>query len=432
LSASTEIHVTPEVTIDRLLYLERVNEFALSLIHQHTLDDILWDFTESVISILGFEDCVVYLIDEQTGYLLQKAAIGPKNPVRRQIKDRIEIKLGEGIVGSVAQKGHAEIIHDTSCDPRYIIDDDIRRSEITIPIIIGGVVIGVIDSEHAEKDFYNEGHLKVLTEVTGLLAEKIKFAKIQEELRSHKSQLEKLVQERTRELNDAVENLKQSNTDLVRFAYASSHDLREPIRMISTYLQLIKMKEQNLHSESVEYIDFIIGNAKRLQDMLDGLLSYSKLNIKSLATEEIAFDTFMHDVLENLKFQIEQSNAHIALPEEVPAIRGHRVLIAQLFQNLISNSIKFRREECDPEIVIHYAQESEHHLFIIDDNGVGIDSESHTEVFRLFNRLKSTEQIVGSGIGLALCKNIVRKHNGSIRFAEKSDQGARIEVRLAI
>ena len=432
MSVSTGKETTSKVGLNRVLYLERVNEFALSLIHQHTLDDIIWKFTESVISVLGFDDCVVYLLDDTSGVLLQKAALGPKNPVRRQIKDRIEIKIGKGIVGSVAQSGISEIIDDTSIDPRYIIDDDVRLSEITIPIKVNGRVIGIIDSEHAERGFYNEDHLKILTEVTTLLAEKIKFAKIQEELKTHKSQLERIVQERTRELNDAVEKLKQSNTDLVRFAYASSHDLREPIRMISTFLQLIKMKEQNLNSESVEYIDFIIGNAKRLQDMLDGLLSYSKLNVKDIAVAEIDFDEFIQDVLKNLKFQIQQSNAHITLPEDVPNIRGHRILLLQLFQNLISNSIKFRREDCYPEIVIHYSKEPKCHLFIVDDNGVGIDHNSHKEVFRLFNRLKSTEQINGSGIGLALCKNIVIKHNGSIQFVDKLGEGARIEVRIAV
>ncbi len=97
--------------------------------------------------------------------------------------------------------------------------------------------------------------------------------------------------------------------------------------MISKYLQLIKMKEQNLNSELVEYIDFIIGNAKRLQDMLDGLLSYSKLNVKDIALAEIDFDEFIQDVLKNLKFKIEQSHAHITLPEDVPNIRGYRILL---------------------------------------------------------------------------------------------------------
>ncbi len=150
MSASTQKETISKLSIDRLLYLERVNEFAPSLIHQHTLGDIIWKFTESVISVLGFDDCVVYLFDDTSGVLLQKAALRPKNPVLRQIKDRIEIKIGRGTVGSVAQSGISEIIDDNSIDPRYLIDDDVRLSEITIPVKLNGRVIGIVDSEHAE------------------------------------------------------------------------------------------------------------------------------------------------------------------------------------------------------------------------------------------------------------------------------------------
>src|SRR5690606_24718828 len=127
---------------------ETINYFAISLFGQNTEDEILWDLARNCISRLGFEDCVIYLVDEDRRVLIQKAAYGPKNPKGFTIHDPLEIPLGAGIVGSVALSGKAELVHDTSKDPRYIQDDAFRYSELCVPIMVEDKVIGVIDSEH--------------------------------------------------------------------------------------------------------------------------------------------------------------------------------------------------------------------------------------------------------------------------------------------
>lgn len=150
-----------------------INHFAASISSINNIDDLLQDVTKNCISKFEFEDCVIYLKDEHRDVLIQKAAWGPKTTDENKIINPIEIPLGKGIVGSVACTGKAEIIADTSEDERYIVDDTRRFSEITIPIIINDAVIGVIDSEHSEKNFYTNRHLEILQTIAALCAGKI-------------------------------------------------------------------------------------------------------------------------------------------------------------------------------------------------------------------------------------------------------------------
>ncbi len=165
-----------------------INYFAQSLAVKSSVDDLLWDITRNCISRLGFEDCVIYLCNDDHKYLVQKAAWGPKTTEENKILNPMNIPLGYGIVGTVALNNKAEIINDTTKDKRYIVDDASRLSEISVPVSIGDKVYGVIDSESSQKDFYNEGHLQVLTTIASLLADRI--SKIQAEEAAREKEME--------------------------------------------------------------------------------------------------------------------------------------------------------------------------------------------------------------------------------------------------
>ena len=167
-----------------------ISYFAISLFRQNTADEILWDLAKNCISKLDFEDCVIYLVDEKRKVLIQKAAYGPKNIKDFLIHQPIDIPLGKGIVGSVAISGVAEIIHDTSKDPRYIKDDAFRYSEISVPIMLDGKVIGVIDSEHTKPNFFSRRHLKILHLIAALCSNKLIRAKAEEESKRNQEELE--------------------------------------------------------------------------------------------------------------------------------------------------------------------------------------------------------------------------------------------------
>ncbi|MBX3239620.1 MAG: histidine kinase [Chitinophagaceae bacterium] len=160
---------------------QAINHFAASLQETNSVRDILWDVAKNCIGRLHFEDCVIYLVDYKRGVLVQKAAYGPKSGTDDHINNPLDIPLGKGITGHVALTGEAEIIKDTTRDPRYIVDDTQRYSEITVPIVYKGKVLGIIDCEHSKRGFFNDEHLSVLTTIASLCANKIVKAKAETE-----------------------------------------------------------------------------------------------------------------------------------------------------------------------------------------------------------------------------------------------------------
>ncbi|GAB2559653.1 histidine kinase [Spirosoma areae] len=163
--------------------------FATSMIRQSTIGQVLWEVVKNCISRLNFVDCVIYWLDQERGVLVQKAAYGPKSPQEYVIAQPIEIPLGKGIVGSVAATGQPELVGDTSKDDRYIRDDAARLAEIAVPIVWEGNVIGVIDAEHPKMNFFQPRHLKILTTVATLCAQKIKQVEVELAFRQAERQL---------------------------------------------------------------------------------------------------------------------------------------------------------------------------------------------------------------------------------------------------
>jgi putative methionine-R-sulfoxide reductase with GAF domain len=166
-----------------------IDYFANSIYGDNSVSEICWDIARNCISQLKFEDCVVYLVDKDRKVLIQKAAYGPKNPRGHEIKNPIEIRIGDGIVGTVAMTGRAELIGDTTRDTRYIVDDVRRYSEIAVPILHDSRVIGVIDSEHSRKNFFHSDHLKAMTTIASISATKIAEAQAEAYARENEIKL---------------------------------------------------------------------------------------------------------------------------------------------------------------------------------------------------------------------------------------------------
>jgi AraC-like DNA-binding protein/putative methionine-R-sulfoxide reductase with GAF domain len=153
--------------------IRAISFFSTSLHLKENIDEVLWDITKNVIHQLGFEDCVIYTVENNGKLLVQRAAYGLKNPKETTIYNKLKLQLGEGIVGNVALTSRAEIVNDTSKDPRYIIDDAKRLSEICVPILVNGHLFGIIDAEHHKRGFFTEKHLYLLTIIASLCAQKI-------------------------------------------------------------------------------------------------------------------------------------------------------------------------------------------------------------------------------------------------------------------
>lgn len=221
-----------------------------------------------------------------------------------------------------------------------------------------------------------------------------------------------------------IEELRRSNSELEKFAYIASHDLQEPLRMISGYTQLLlKRYSDKLGKEGKQYIDFAVDGAKRMQSLINDLLTYSKLNSKRTPTPELDINSLMRQVLSNLSVAIEESKATLKI-ENLPAVTADPVQMIQLFQNLIGNALKFGKTGVPNEIAVSATgAKKQGWIFSIKDKGIGIKKESAEKVFEIFHRLNSSDSHPGTGVGLAICKKIVENHRGEIWLESEPGQG---------
>lgn len=250
----------------------------------------------------------------------------------------------------------------------------------------------------------------------------IERKKIEGELQRYQENLEEKVKERTKELE-------QSNRELQQFAYVASHDLREPLRMISTFLQLLEKRySERLDEDANEFIDFAVDGAKRLDAMIKDLLEYSRVANKKIKFNDVNMNEVLEQTSLNLKVSIDDNNAKI-ISDQLPTIQGDEKLLVQLFQNLISNSIKYRGSET-PEIQISANKEYNQYLFSIKDNGIGISQNHLDRIFTIFQRLHTNDEYEGTGIGLAIAQRIVYLHSGNIWADSELNDGTIIYFTL--
>jgi signal transduction histidine kinase len=223
-------------------------------------------------------------------------------------------------------------------------------------------------------------------------------------------------------LKDYALKLEQSNRDLEQFAYVASHDLKEPLRTISSYTQLLEHRyKDKLDAEANEFIDFVVQGVQRMDLLIDDLLVYSRLSTKEHPREWIDCEEIIEIVLVTSAENIKINNAKIKVGP-MPSVYINRVQIIQVFQNLINNAIKFRNDG-PPEIYISAVEEPDHWLFSIQDNGIGIDKKYEGRIFNIFQRLNSREKYEGTGIGLTICKKIIEQNGGKIWFESENNKG---------
>jgi signal transduction histidine kinase len=208
--------------------------------------------------------------------------------------------------------------------------------------------------------------------------------------------------------------LQKSNHDLQNFAYTASHDLKEPLRMIGMYSQLLQKRTKGVLDErSEEYMYYMTDGVKRMGNLLDDLLTYSRLGKNEHDLVPVNLNDTLLMVTQNLTVVIQETNT-LVTSAQLPTIKASNTEMTQLFQNIIANAIKFRRQDVIPRITINYTEEALTHVISIADNGIGIKAEYQEKVFELFTKLHSMSEYEGSGIGLATCKKIVEELNGNM------------------
>ncbi len=226
------------------------------------------------------------------------------------------------------------------------------------------------------------------------------------------------------QLEKLNEELKRSNKELEHFAYVASHDLREPLRKIRSYSDLlVKRYEGQLDERADKYIGYITDGAMRMMNLINDLLEYSRVGRGELKSKPVALGPLLDQVLSDLQTYIEENQAEIDSPSSLPLVQGNAIQLRQLLQNLIGNSLKYRSDD-SPKIVIEAAPAGEFWQFSVSDNGIGIAPEFAERIFVVFQRLHVREAYEGTGIGLAVCKRIVEHHGGQIWVESTLGEGA--------
>lgn len=229
-----------------------------------------------------------------------------------------------------------------------------------------------------------------------------------------------------------TEELRRSNEELEQFAYVASHDLQEPLRKISSYLQLIETRyADQLDEDGKEFIDYAVDGAMRMKQLINDLLLYSRVQRNKGKFDLVSVEDIVHNVLEGLALNIEENQAEITY-DTLPKIHSNEGQLSQLFQNLLTNAIKFRNQETSPKVHIGVEKQGEEWLFCVRDNGIGMQPDYFERIFIIFQRLHSRKKYPGTGIGLAICKRIVQNHGGHIWVESEVGNGTTFYFTLPI
>lgn len=305
-------------------------------------------------------------------------------------------------------------------------------------------VAALVEKAEAEAErakAVREAQMHALHEAS-LEAERAKLRELNTELTASRDQAEAAIVKlqtaeeellrKTRALEDHATELKRSNAELEQFAYVASHDLQEPLRMVSSYCQLLKRRfSDKLGHEGAEFIEFAVDGAQRMQQLIKDLLAFSRVGRAGGAFESLDANQLVQTALANLTSAIADCEAKIEIGV-LPKITGQRVQLTQLLQNLIGNAIKFRRE-VPPLIRITAREPAEGFAeFTVEDNGIGIAAEDIERAFIIFQRLHERDKYGGTGIGLAIVKKVVEHHGGRIWIESELGAGSRFHFTLPI
>lgn len=227
----------------------------------------------------------------------------------------------------------------------------------------------------------------------------------------------------TSQIKSFQEKLQQSNRDLSNFSHTAAHDLKAPLRRILSYCEILQEDAaMRINQEDKEILKRMEINARRMQNLVENLLSYSLIKYEKEEKEVVDLNILMQDVLEDMGHDIQETNTKIEI-SNLPTLPVYSMRIRQLFNNLISNAIKYKSQKT-PHIIIKAEIEGDYAKFSVEDNGQGIPENRHAYIFEDFRRLYSDEQVEGTGLGLSICNKIVERHNGKIWVESKKGEGA--------
>jgi len=273
------------------------------------------------------------------------------------------------------------------------------------PLMVADRLLGTLSFGTRTRKEFTEEELSFMKAVTDLVATAMERKRTQAVLQL------------------TAEEAKRSNRDLEQFAYIASHDLQEPLRAVGGYVKLLLHRfPQNMDPKAVQYINGAAEGADRMERLITDLLAFSRVGTHGGAFSTASLDAILHEALRNLRSSIQSAQAKVT-SDALPTLVVDATQMMLIFQNLIGNAIKFRSER-PPEVHVSVQKEPGRWVFSVRDNGIGIEPQYYERIFQIFQRLHTRRHYPGTGIGLAICKKMVERHDGAIWVQSRPGQGS--------
>jgi signal transduction histidine kinase len=337
---------------------------------------------------------------------------------RRMSTTRVETRPDQpgGLNRKVWMTGEPVWMPDVALENRLARRDEALkaglRSAFAFPILVGGEFYGVMEFFAREARPRDDRVIEIALTAGIQIGQFIARMQAESALRDANDALERQARE-----------LMRSNAELQQFAYVASHDLQEPLRMISSYTQLLQRRYgDRFDKEAREFMDFVVDGATRMKQLIEDILAYSRIGTRGRDFRAVESGSALKKALVNLRGSIEAVGANVT-SESLPPVEGDEPQLVQLFQNLIGNALKFTATQ-PAQIHVSAAEKGAEWEFAVRDNGIGIDPQYFERIFMVFQRLHGKGEYPGTGIGLAICKKVIDRHGGQIRVESEPGQGS--------
>ncbi len=416
----TDIKRAEEMLWQRTAQLSLLNVIGNKIAAVLDLDNLLDKATQLVQESFGYHHAAIFTMNSDHDELVMRTKAGS---FAHLYPPDHRLKLGQGMVGWAGLHGETLLANDVNAEPRYVnLYPGIlpNGSELSVPLRVAGEIVGVLDVQSPQCNAFDDNDVIVIETLADQIAIAIENARLYEELQQELTDRQRA----EKKLEHYATELERSNRELEQFAYIASHDLQEPLRMVTSYLQLLERRyKDKLDQDADDFITYAVDGATRMRMLINDLLTYSRVSTHAKPFEPTDCSEVLNHALSNLSIAIEESEATITC-DDLPTVEVDATQLTQVFQNLISNAIKFHKPDAPPCIHISAERQEDTWRFSVRDNGIGIAPEHSERIFLIFQRLHTREEYPGTGIGLAVCKKIAERHGGRIWVTSKPGAGS--------
>lgn len=401
-------------------------EIAKRLAACKSFQDVYEIINSACVTVFDTGKSAIFAMNYENNVFIRKS-LKLKNGLHGAVDFPVYLKLSQ-VFEPYSRKKY--LINSLRPSPFFETDPFQDGSEMIIPVRVKNETVAFVLCRSEERTLLSkeqEYFCEFIQHQLALAMQKCMYADEIEMLKQERKKLESISDDSLKLIND---RLYKSNQELKQFAYTVSHDLQEPLRMITNYINLYyKHFGATLTAEGREYLDFAKDGASRLHTLIKDLLAYAKLDYTDEPKQLIDGNKMLGEALKNLRVAIEENEALIFY-RDMPEMYGHENQLVSLFQNLVDNAIKYKGDRA-PDIFIDVENTREQTYFSVKDNGIGIEQIFHDRIFEFFSRLHAKDEYKGNGLGLSICKKIVEKHAGTITVDSTPGKGSKFRFSLS-